>query len=227
MSGLKSVFLLIISLFLVSCGSFNHFKKPAGNSEEKNTDQIKLSSIESELADVKQEQADLKRQVENKDTTIDKLQHNISRLEKKILSLEKSKLSVTPVQYKIKYKTPGDLYKKARNLLIEEDYVNAAAFFTQFHQTHPKNSLADNAVYWLGECHYSLTDYKKAILIFKDLVDQYPKSEKVPDAILKTGYSYLLLDDTNRSHHYLKQVLTQYPFSPAAEKAQKKLRSFE
>ncbi len=69
--------------------------------------------------------------------------------------------------------------------------------------------------------------YKKAIIIFKDLVAKYPKSGKVPGALLKTGYAYLSLDDSNRAHHYLKQVLRKYPFSPAAEKAEEKLKSFE
>ncbi|MCP4718853.1 MAG: tetratricopeptide repeat protein, partial [Desulfobacteraceae bacterium] len=94
-------------------------------------------------------------------------------------------------------------------------------------EQHPKHNLADNAMYWLGECHYSSGQYAKAVAVFKDLVKAYPKAEKVPDAILKTGYSYLSLDDINRAHHYLKLVLTKYPFSPAAEKAQEKLKEFE
>ena len=68
--------------------------------------------------------------------------------------------------------------------------------------------------------------YQKAITIFKDLVTKYPKSGKVPGALLKTGYAYLSLDNPNRAHHYLKTVLIKYPFSPAAEKAEEKLKSF-
>ena len=132
-----------------------------------------------------------------------------------------------PVQYQIQYTEPAVLYKKARLLLVEEDYVNSAALFTEFIKNHPQDSLADNAVYWLAECHYSLGEYQKAISIFQDLETTYPKSEKVPDAILKTGYSYLSLDDTNRAHHYLTKVIKKYPFSPAADMAQEKLRSFE
>ena len=35
---------------------------------------------------------------------------------------------------------------------------------------HPDHSLADNAMYWLGECHYSSGQYAKAVTVFKKLV---------------------------------------------------------
>lgn len=212
--GLTIIFL---SLFFVSCSSTNFKKSPESNIEN-NSNSIEISSLESKLTDAKNEQADMKLQIENRDTTIEKLQDQITLLEKKIAYLEKSKTQ---------HIDPSDLYKKARNLLIEENYITAADLFTDFIKKFPKNTLAGNAAYWLGECYYSMNRYKKAITIFKDLVAKYPKSGKVPGALLKTGYAYLSLDDSNRAHHYLKQVLRKYPFSPAAEKAEEKLKSFE
>ena len=222
----KSFFLVIFSIFFVSCGSFS-LKKPEGNLEENHTEQIKISGLESEFATIKQDQADLELQMKNKDKDILKLQDTVLKLEKKIKILEKDKTASRHVQTKKEYTKPSVLYKKARNLLIEEDYTDSAALFTKFIKNYPQNSLADNAVYWLAECHYSLGDFEKAILVFQNLEIKYPKSEKVPDALLKIGFSYLSLDDSNRAHHYLKKVLKKYPFSPAAEKAQEKLRSFE
>jgi len=222
----KSFFLVVLSVSFVSCSSFN-FKEPAGNLEENNTEQKKISGLESELIAIKQDQSDLELQMRNKDNDILKLQDTVSKLEKKISVIEKNKTALRPVQKKIDYTKPSVLYKKARNLLIEENYTDAADLFRKFIKNYPQNSLADNAVYWLAECHYSLGEYKKAILVFQGLEKEYPKSEKIPDAILKLGFSYLSLDDSNRAHHYLKKVLKKYPFSPAAEKAQEKLRSFE
>ena len=222
----KKFFLVVLLVSFVSCGSFN-FKKPAENLEESPVDQMKISELESELSAIKADQADLELQMKNKENDILELKDRVLNLDKKILILEKNKTTVKSIQYKIEYTEPSVLYKKARNLLMEEDYTNSAALFTQFIKNHPRNSLTDNAVYWLAECHYSLENYKKAIGIFQDLEKKYPRSEKVPDAILKLGFSYLALDDSNRAHHYLIKVLRKYPFSPAAEKAQEKLRSFE
>ncbi|CCK79603.1 tol-pal system protein YbgF [Desulfobacula toluolica] len=223
----KPVYFLILSFFFVSCGAMHSVKTPAGNDKEETLCHTKLVELESELTGIKQDQATLKYQIEKNNTIIQTLQDIISTLETKIAFLEKTPQPAAPIQYKIEALKPADLYKKARNLLLENNFSKAAGLFSEFIKHYPQNSLADNCVYWLGECHYSLKDYKKAIEVFKDLEIKYPKSEKVPDAILKTGYSYLLLDDFNRANHYLKQVLKQYPFSPAAEKAQKKLGDFE
>lgn len=169
----------------------------------------------------------LKQELDTKNPTISELEDKIILLEKKISGLEDRLSNQKPVIYQVAYNEPSQLYQKARTLLLEGDLVNAAQLFETFVAQHPSHSLADNAMYWLGECHYSSGQYAKAVTVFKSLVKTYPKAEKVPDAILKTGYAYLSMDDPNRAHHYLKLVLTKYPFSPAAEKAQGKLKSFE
>ncbi|MFH2058604.1 MAG: tol-pal system protein YbgF [Pseudomonadota bacterium] len=224
---LNIVFFSLISLSLVSCGSFDFFKKSQEPVTSTDLKQDRISTLESELLAVKQEQLDSQIKIKEKDAFIKKLENDINHLTEKVNALEKARQSAKPVDFKIEYTTPAQLYKKARNLLLEEDYTNAATLFKKFIAAHPTDSLADNAVYWLGECYYSMKDYKKAILIFKNLENQYPKSEKVPDAILKSGYSYLSLDDTNRANYFLKKVIKEYPFSPASEKAQEKLKDFE
>ncbi len=122
---------------------------------------------------------------------------------------------------------PDTLYREARELLMEQNYKKAATLFKEFSSRYPKADLADNALYWLGECHYSLNEFAKAVTVFKGLVQTYPKGGKVPDALLKTAYAYLHLEDTDRAHHYLKLVVKKYPFTPAGEIAENKLRSFQ
>ncbi|WP_161626897.1 tol-pal system protein YbgF [Desulfospira joergensenii] len=162
-----------------------------------------------------------------KDKTISELEEKIHGLELKVRDLEKLIAQKKPAVIQLEYIEPVQLYQKARNLLLEGDAVNAAQLFQSFADHHPNHSLADNALYWLGECYYSLGRYTKAVEEFKNLVKTYPKAEKVPDALLKIGYSFLSMDDINRAGHFLKQVLKKYPFSPAAEKAEIKLKSIE
>ncbi len=118
---------------------------------------------------------------------------------------------------------PVKLYNKARTLLLERNIPIAQTLFSDFVKKFPDHKLADNALYWLGECSYTTGRYQKAANIFKQLVQTYPKAQKVPDALLKTGYSYLSMDDVSQANHYFKQVITRYPFSPASDKAQKQL----
>lgn len=213
----NTIIILFSTLFFVSCSFFNPEVTKESN-QKSDIYQAQIVSLQSELAEVKQDQAEIKLQIKDKDAFLEKLQNQIKVMENKITYLSKNQT---------KNLKPSLLYKKARNLLIEENYLIAGELFTDFIKQFPDHDLAGNAAYWRGECYYSLNEYKKAITIFKDLVSQYPKSGKVPGAILKTGYAYLSLNDPNRAHHYLKKVLRTYPFSPAAEKAQEKLKNFE
>jgi tol-pal system protein YbgF len=208
----KSCLFFLCCFTLFSCSSFDFFKKGPDlvvQEEKKDTPDA------------------LKQEVEHTDQRVSTLEDEVLLLEKKVAGLENQLSAQKPVVYQVAYTAPAQLYQKARNLLLEGDSAHAAQIFKTFVAQHPDHSLADNAMYWLGECHYSSGQYTKAVTVFKKLVKAYPKAEKVPDALLKTGYSYLSMDDTNRAHHYLKLVLTQYPFSPAAEKAQEKLKEFE
>jgi len=210
----RYILVILFCLFIASCAGLDYFKSEP-EPDEKPPVQAQVS--EEPKGQTSAEQTE----------DMDQLQNKIGVLEEKIDSLESQVAGQKKVVYTIEYSDPAQLYQKARTLLLENDTNNAADLFSTFAKEHPDHSLADNALYWLGECHYSQGRYEKAISIFKDLVKQYPKAEKVPDALLKTGYAYLSLDDVNRASHFLKQVIKKYPFSPAAEKAQAKLTTFQ
>ena len=123
--------------------------------------------------------------------------------------------------------SPRELYDEAIGKYRNQQYDDALALFQQFADTHPGHDLADNALYWAGECLYSQKNFEAAIPIFKQLIRKYPEGNKKPDALLKTGYAYISLDDNVNAEMYLKNVIRNYPFSDAAEKAKKKLGTLE
>ena len=173
----------------------------------------------------------IQQQIDRKNQTIQALEEKIARLEQKMADFDKKlpdAVQKTAQKAEIPDDQPEDpapaqVYQTARNLMLADEFAAAGQLFRSFERQYPGHSLADNALYWLGECHYSMGAYSQAVAVFKELIAAYPAAEKVPDALLKTGYSYLSMDDINRAHHYLKLVLKKYPFSPAADKAQKKL----
>ncbi|MCP3872212.1 MAG: hypothetical protein GY699_03525, partial [Desulfobacteraceae bacterium] len=97
----RSIILVCLLFFFVSCGTFDYFKKSDGNNDHQTPEQIKIAQLESELSDSKENQVKLNDQIENKNTTIKKLKNNI-------LKLEKIK-TAKPVQYNIEYTHPSDL----------------------------------------------------------------------------------------------------------------------
>lgn len=231
--------LLCVSFLLVSCSKSHFFgnktASPQGENQITQTDPDGLT---------KDQLAQIQQQMDQRNQAIHALEEKITRLEQKIAVLEKNQSGAEKNQPgalqkpdekpeeipehtndQSKKPAPSDLYQKARNLMLADDFAAAGRLFQRFARQYPDHSLADNSLYWLGECYYSQGEYARAAAVFKDLVTAYPAAEKVPDALLKTGYCYLSMDDTNRANHYLKLVLKKYPFSPAADKAQAKLMS--
>lgn len=117
-------------------------------------------------------------------------------------------------------------YKRAFDLYVRGAYTAAAAEFDSFIATYPETIYTDNALYWKGECYYSLSKYTKAIEEFKKVVERFSGENKAPDAQLKIGYSYFELQDLDSARIALQKVMDLYPFSDAAKKAMVKLNSF-
>ena len=90
--------------------------------------------------------------------------------------------------------------------------------FNRVAENYPGHDLADNSLYWAGECLYAQKDYKSAIQAFKKVYNVYPNGSKVPDALLKTGYAYLALNDKVNAQSFFKKIVKQYPFTPAGTK---------
>lgn len=219
-------FFLALALFcvtLASCSAFNQVKGGAPLPPETGAPAPVLESSNPSLASKPPEKESRTGSQPEPDATqekLDELNARISILEQNVAQLEAQSLKTAR-----KYSDPKQLYQQARTLLLKGDTKGAAALFNTLARDHSTHSLADNAMYWLGECHYTSGEYEKAAEVFKKLVIIFPKADKVPDALLKTGYSYLSMDDVNRADHYLKKVIKRYPFSPAAEKAQKKMKT--
>ncbi|GAB6094617.1 hypothetical protein JCM14469_08690 [Desulfatiferula olefinivorans] len=119
------------------------------------------------------------------------------------------------------------LYNQGFSALKNKDFDRAMALFQDVATRFPDHSLADNAIYWTGEIHYSRNQYTEAVSTFKHLIDTYPDGGKVPDALLKIGYSYHALKDTENAVAYLKKVVVNYPFTVPGSKAEAMLDKIE
>ena len=235
-----SIALLSLIVFLTaSCGSLKIYETTDGQAQDTNPTVPDTTPVP---IDTSLDQDIRTRHLEEK---ITRLENRIALLEKKSAAQIKPKPAYQKQPYpkqtkqvypaspakpdqpappaQTKELSPVKLYKKGRALLLERNIPMAQTLFSDFVKKFPDHELADNALYWLGECSYTTGDYEKAAKIFKTLVQTYPKGQKVPDALLKTGYSYMSIDDVSQANHYFKKVITRYPFSPAADKAQQKL----
>ena len=132
---------------------------------------------------------------------------------------------------------PGSLsaevraYEDAFRLYRSEDFPAAIDRFRAFLQTYPSSGYADNALFWLGECHFKLGDHEQAVLAFDDVVKRYPDGNKVPDALYRQGIALLEIGDrTGQASTYrpaarqiFERLVNEHPSSERVAEARRQL----
>jgi tol-pal system protein YbgF len=119
--------------------------------------------------------------------------------------------------------TSRHLYDRVMEEFKHKDYEAALAGFRFFLELHGQTSLAANAQYWIGECHFRLGHYKEALKSFYDVVSYYPLSPKLAASSLKIGQTYTKMKDFEKARMMYERVIDQYPDSSEAEIARKAL----
>jgi tol-pal system protein YbgF len=117
---------------------------------------------------------------------------------------------------------PAD-YVKAFGLYSANNFAAAIESFESFFKLNPQSDYAANALYWIGECHYTLSDLPKARDAFFKVADNYPKSPKAPDSLLKLGYTLTAMKEKEKALAIYDSLIKSYPSSPAAVKARERM----
>ncbi|HIJ87994.1 MAG TPA: tol-pal system protein YbgF [Desulfuromonadales bacterium] len=120
---------------------------------------------------------------------------------------------------------PPAEYLKAFGLYSANNFSAAIASFESFLKNNPQSDYAANALYWIGECHYSLSDLPHAKTAFMKVAESYPNSSKAPDALLKLGYTLSALKEKDKATASFERIITTYPSSTAAIKAREHLNA--
>ena len=102
-------------------------------------------------------------------------------------------------------------------------YAESRKAMTAFMEAYPKSAYVPNALYWIGESHYSQSQWDQAILSFKDVAARFPKHAKAADALLKLGMSYEQLKDKDNARFHYEALIEDFPGSRAAGLAKSKL----
>lgn len=96
--------------------------------------------------------------------------------------------------------------------------------FSIYRDHFSESPLADNAVYWIGECYYSQGKWEEAIAQCNDLILNYPQGDKVPDAYLKKGMSLMKQDKKEEALAVFKILISKYPLEDATAIARQKIK---
>ncbi len=109
---------------------------------------------------------------------------------------------------------PREAYEKAYGYLLVQDYGAAEAAFSDFVIKHPKDKLAGNAQYWLGESHYVRGNYRAAANAFLKGFKTYKRSAKAPDSLLKLAMSLSRLNQKDSACATFLELTKRFPSAP-------------
>ncbi len=120
--------------------------------------------------------------------------------------------------------SPQTIYNMAYNDYLKGNFGLAVDGFTMYKDQFPDSPLADNALYWIGECHYSQRKYEDAIVVFNELILTYPQGDKVAAAHLKKGMSCAALGKKDQAISAYRLLISKFPLEEETRIAQQKLK---
>lgn len=107
--------------------------------------------------------------------------------------------------------SPKEAYDQAINQLNQREFQAAEILFKSFLAKWPKDDLAGNARYWLGESYYVRAQFELAVNEFIDTYTSYSNSPKAPAALLKLALSLDQIKRRDTACEALATLKQQYP----------------
>jgi len=107
--------------------------------------------------------------------------------------------------------TPKDEFELAVFSLERGQYDAAEASLATFLQRYPKDPLAGEAVYYLGESFFKRNRHRDAAEQYLKISTDHPKTAHAPDAMLRLGQSLEKLGAKEQACAFFAEVPRKYP----------------
>lgn len=112
--------------------------------------------------------------------------------------------------------TAKEAYDLAYAAILRKEYEQAEMGFRQFLQSYPRDRLALDATYWLGESYLQRKRYREAAEQFLKVSSDAPKSAKAPDSLLRLGIALNGLGARDQACATYAKVGVEYPSAPSS-----------
>jgi tol-pal system protein YbgF len=104
-----------------------------------------------------------------------------------------------------------DIYDEAYAAILRKEYPQAEMGFRQLLQSHPRDRLASDAAFWLGETYYQRGRHREAAEQFLRVTTEFSRSAKAPDSMLKLGMSLSALGAKDQACSTYAKLERDYP----------------
>jgi len=118
------------------------------------------------------------------------------------------------------------LYREAYDAWRTNDHASCVDRFGRFLQSFQSSKYADDAAFWLADCHYRQGDLKTSVLRFDEVAQRYPESDKAPEALFRQGEALLQLGPqySKAAQKAFQRVIDSYPSHKRANDARERLK---
>lgn len=164
----------------------------------------------------------LENQIRDKDRTIADLNAQITMQQERLNKQPASGGGTSPIVSDISMEEYQMRYEDGRAQFEARNYQAAIQMFESLLAASSSHSLADNAQFWIGECHYALRQYDAAIIDFEK-VFTFHNSNKADASQFKLGLCYIRKGDNAKAREELNRLIQNYPNSVYVGKAEKLL----
>ncbi len=102
-------------------------------------------------------------------------------------------------------------FNSAMQMLAKSQYDEARGAFRNFADAYPKDPLAPQALYWLGDVAYVQKDYPSAARAFAEELKKYPASSMAAESMLKLGQALIAMNQKQEGCTALRALASKYP----------------
>jgi TolA-binding protein len=106
---------------------------------------------------------------------------------------------------------------------LKDDPVLARTLYREWLKKWPKDPLAGQAHFGLGESYVAESKCREALPEYGKVMQDYPKAPSAPDAYLRASDCFRELKMADESRLALEELVTAHPKSPAAKTAKARL----
>jgi tol-pal system protein YbgF len=133
---------------------------------------------------------------------------------------------MAPTTAAVAGQTPTQLYNAANGDYMMGQYPLAIQGFQAFLNYYPKNDLADDAQYQIGESYFNSNKWAEAAAAYARVIADYPAGNQVPNAYYKRGRALENIPgQTDAAKQSYQTVTEKFADSQAATLAKQRLEA--
>lgn len=119
--------------------------------------------------------------------------------------------------------SPQRLYDTAWTDYTAGQWTLCIEGFGTYLRSFPRSEAADDAQFYIGECHFADGKYAEAMDAYNRVIADYPRADKAPDAYYKRGMTFERLGQIDRARDSWETLLKSFPDAEVSRLAKQNL----